>query len=192
MTYIPLTITSFTTPITLVEKNTTLSGGITFNWAIDGTVASQSINLDGTNKTATIEDTDARTYTHDFGAINSDATFTLTAKDRKGIATSAQTKIEFAYKVFYGVAETLEEFQSTLGGNTGVIQKDAKTTFKVSPSETQYIFFAAPQEYEIESFSVGGFSGGFTQVATVNYNETNYNIWQSDNANLGNTTITVA
>ena len=56
-------------------------------------------------------------------------------------------------------------------------------------------FYAVPTRYGDVSFNVGGFDGGYSKVATIEFTNAsgykeNYDIYKSDNANLGNTTVT--
>ncbi|WP_157796132.1 hypothetical protein [Thomasclavelia cocleata] len=52
-----------------------------------------------------------------------------------------------------------------------------------------------PARYGAVNFNVGGFDGGFTKVATIEFTNAsgyteNYDIYKSDNANLGTQTVT--
>ena len=197
MTYIPLKINSFTNNVNLVEKNSLLNGAITFNWEIEGTVANQQITYQEASKTVSIDNPEVKTYTHDFGTITNNATFTLTARDRKDNPTTADTSIIFTYKVFSGASVAPSEFNADFitGLENGVLQTSSATTFSAVAEEGQYVYYAAPQEYGVNknSFSVGGWVGGFGAgpIATITYNQTTYDIWQSDNTGLGDTTVSV-
>ena len=53
-----------------------------------------------------------------------------------------------------------------------------------------------PTRFGVPKFTVGGFEGGFSLVATIDFtNSSNYtepyNIYKSENSNLGNTTVNV-
>ena len=62
--------------------------------------------------------------------------------------------------------------------------------------DSQYIYYAIPTKYGDCTFSVNGFVGGFSKVAMITYTNTynhteNYDIYMSDNPNLGNTTVVI-
>ena len=71
-----------------------------------------------------------------------------------------------------------------------------RNTFNVSCGDGQYVYFAIPTRFGTPTFSVGGFSGGFVKVSTLDF--TNkfgytepYDIWKSENSNLGKITVVV-
>lgn len=187
MTYIPLKINQFTNNINYVEKNHELTGPIVFNWEVEGNVASQEIKYVEGETVLSIKDIEARTFSHNFKeAFINDATFTLTVRDKKENPTMANTQIIFTYKVFYGAAPAPDgdytpDFITNLKGSS--LQETKETTFTIDRAENEYIYFALPQSYGTPVFSVGGFEGGFgnAPVKTITYNETNYDIWRSDN-----------
>ena len=186
MTYIPLKINEFTNNVNYMEKNHLLTGPITFNWEVEGNVANQEIKYVEGGTILSIEDVEARTFSHNFGTFTNDATFTLTVKDKKDNPTMANTQIIFTYKVFYGAAvapdgDYTSDFITNLEGSS--LQETKETTFTIDRAENEYIYFALPQSYGTPVFSVGGFEGGFgnSPIKTITYNETNYDIWRSDN-----------
>lgn len=70
-------------------------------------------------------------------------------------------------------------------------------TFTVTAGPDQYIWYAVPESWGACTFKVGGFDGGFSLVKTYVHTNasggsTRYNIYRSDNANLGKTTVTVS
>lgn len=185
MTYIPLKILNFTNDINYVEKNHSYDGNIIFNWEIDGQPTSQEIMIQG--RPSRPVDASARTYTYELNsALSDNTTFILSAQGSMGSPVTATSDIIFTYKVFYGAAfapegEYTPDFLQSLAGSS--LQETKETTFTIDNVENQYIYFALPQSYGTPIFSVGGFVGGFgnAPIGTVSYNETNYDIWKSDN-----------
>ena len=70
-------------------------------------------------------------------------------------------------------------------------------TFTVDCGNSQYIFYCIPSRLGTPVFTVGGFSGGFYKVNTIQFSNDfgyveSYDIWKSTNNNLGNTTVVVS
>lgn len=193
MTFVPLAISSFTNNIELAEKGSTITE-VTFKW-----------NLSGSPKTVTIDDKiinneaiTASTATLTFTAFKDNKTFRLVAEDKKNNQVSATTSIDFVYKVFSGVAEDPESYTESFVKNfTSKLQKTKEAEINVNTGKNQYIYYCVPSEYGDCTFTVGGFTGGFKKVDTISItNEfkisTNYDIWKSDYANLGQTNIIIS
>lgn len=77
------------------------------------------------------------------------------------------------------------------------LQSNKAKTFDVTTGSGQYIWYAIPSRYGTPSFNVGGFDGGFSKVSTVSYTNPsgyteNYDVYRSDNANLGKKTVKVS
>ena len=70
-------------------------------------------------------------------------------------------------------------------------------SFTANATAGKYIWYCLPKRYGTCTFSVGGFTGGFTLVDTVSFTNASgytedYYIYKSDNAGLGSTTVTVS
>ena len=70
-------------------------------------------------------------------------------------------------------------------------------TFTVNAAAGQYIWYAIPHSFGTPTFKVGGFEGGFNLVKTFDHTNASgatvsYDVWQSTNAGLGNTTVNAA
>ena len=77
------------------------------------------------------------------------------------------------------------------------ISDNKNRTIKVNAINDEYIYYAFPSRLGTPIFKVGGFEGGFSKVSTISftniYNFTeNYDIYKSDNVNLGDTTIVIS
>lgn len=129
-----------------------------------------------------------------FGATE---TFTVTANNGI-IPKTATTTFEWVQFSYYGTG--------VAGGNnaafiqalfTHFLTNTRSTTFSVNAAGGQYIYFACRAAYGTPTFLVGGFAGGFELVSN-SISVTNgfgfvdtYQLWVSDNAGLGATTVTV-
>lgn len=126
------------------------------------------------------------------------ANFTLTANETGGPSKTSGASIQWLQRVFLGVAVpgTLNAaFITALANNP--IASGYGRTFSVTAGATQKIYYAFRSAYGTPTFSVGGFAGGFSLVASAvavtnafAFTE-NYDLWASDNLNLGATTVVV-
>lgn len=129
-----------------------------------------------------------------FGATT---TFTLTANNNI-VNKTATTAYEWVQLSFYGTGAA--------GGNSAAfiqalthqfLTASRGTNFTITAGAGQYIYFACRSAYGTPIFSVGGFVGGFNLISntisvTNAYGFTeNYQLWISDNADLGSTTVAV-
>lgn len=125
-------------------------------------------------------------------------TFTLTAK-RGSITRVATTSITGLLKAFWGVAAVPgaydEAFIESLANNA--LSSSRARTLVVDAGPGEKIFYAYKTSYGDATFTVGGFPGGFFKAA-ASVSVTNaygfldtYMIWESNNPNLGPTTVIV-
>ena len=190
MTYIPLSISDFYHTYGYAEKGSTVNE-MTFEWTLSGNAVSLTLNdnnLDVVSNNTTLSNL----------GLKEDTEFTLLAIDRKGNEVTATTDLLFTYKVFYGAIDLPIEYDNEfINSLTGELQLTREKDFTVTASDLQYIYYAVPAEYGDCIFTSGGFTGGFTKVATIPYTNqydvtVNYDIWKSDYSGLGNTNIIVS
>ena len=131
-------------------------------------------------------------------SIKANKNFTLKVTDERDHTVNKSTGVSFLNGIYWGVAvgesEINDDFLKKL---TKKLQGAKATTFTVNAGEGQHIFYAVPSRYGACGFNVGGFDGGFTKVNTFNFTNAsgyaeNYDVYKSDNANLGNTTVKVS
>ena len=186
--YVKPSVTSFTaTPNGgTFEIGTTITAPITFNWAYNKDITTQTLTdcilTDNTVRTAT--------YNSD---ISSNKTFTLSANDGQN-NVSKNISYSFTNKVWYGsAAEGTYDDTFILGLSTGKLQTSKSGTYTVTVADREYFFIAMPQSYNNSdelAGKIGGFETTFGRVATINHTNasgyaTNYNIYKSTNASLG-------
>lgn len=187
LTYKAIAITSFTSNHPSNEMGATVSQTV-FTWSVNKTPTTISATF-GNVKTG---DT-SFTYTT---AINKDTTFTLTVSDGKKTA-SATTKVAFVNGVYSGVAEEQTVNNAFILKLSRSLQTGKAKTISVTAGVNQYIWYALPTRYGTPSFNVGGFDGGFSKIQTISFTNAsgyteNYDVWRSDNAGLGTTTVKVS
>lgn len=190
MTFIPLSISSFECEPKLAEIGSTINT-VDFTWTLGGTPTVLKINnTDIALGTSQITLSDL--------GLEEDKEFTLYAEDRKANNVSATTQLLFVNKVFHGVQEIPSEYNTSfINRLIGQLQTGKEGVIDVVANENQYIYYALPKSYGDCVFTSGGFSGGFTKIDTISYTNdygvaTDYDIWKSDNANLGQTNIIIS
>lgn len=187
--YKPIDITSFRAKESFFEKGSTATVDLT--WELSKTPTSQDIN--GVPVSNNLR---KKTYS----GVTTKTIYTLTATDEKSATDTASVSINFYNGVYYGVATEPTSYDNAfILGLTKSLQGTKANTFTVTANANQYIYYCLPSSgYGTPNFNVGGFDGGFSKVATIEpfknasgYEE-NYDIYRSDNANLGYTTVKVS
>ena len=191
--YVAPSITSFTcnpsrTSYELGEK----VSSITFNWAYNKPIASQSL----TGCTIGVDD---RSVVYDV-ELSSNKTFTLSASDGTN-NTSASKSFTFSSKVHSGSASVPDTYDSAfILGLSGTLKGNKSGTYTVNVGANQYFYIAMPSTYnsnaDVLVGVVGGFSTEFGRVASFDHTNASgytcdYNIYKSTNANLGNVSFVV-
>ena len=189
--------------------------GFDATWSLNKTPAEQTITVPGTTgseDTVIIENigadvrstTDLTGYAAElWSGVKAQTrtnffTLALSVKDARGAAASKNVSIQWFNGVYTGAAvgEIVDGIflRSEL---TKSLQGGRAKTFTVNAGAGEYIWYACPVRYGTPSFSVGGFDGGFSKVKTFNFTNTSnftesYQVWRSDNAGLGSTTVVVS
>lgn len=122
----------------------------------------------------------------------------LHVKDDRGAEATKFGVVQWLNGVYTGAAvvpSTIDSaFILTL---TKSLQSGKGKTFTVNAATGAYIWYACPVRYGTPTFNVGGFDGGFSRVATFDFTNSSgyaerYQVWRSDNAGLGSTTVKVS
>lgn len=187
--YEPITITSFSNNVGTVEMGTTVTD-VTLSWELNKEAT--SLTLDGVEQSTAASGDTALTRL----GITANTSWTLTATDERNATATKSTGLTFLNGVYYGVAADASIDSAFVQALTKKLQGSKSITFTVSAGEGEYIYFALPTSYGAPTFNVGGFDGGFSKVAEFEYTNIknytqSYAVWKSDNANLGDTTVTV-
>lgn len=188
LSYVKIVIESFSNNVNMVEKGNTINT-ITFNWTINKIPKELTLNgipVDTVLHSTTITD-----------IITSNTTYALRAVDEKDNVSTKSTSVSFLNGIYYGTGEKVEFGQLTSAFIRGLNKKlssSAKTTFTVNAGNDEYIYFACPSSYAQPTFWVGGFEGGFSLLGTFKFTNQyqyseNYNIYVSNEPNLGSTTV---
>jgi hypothetical protein len=129
-------------------------------------------------------------------------TATLTAIRNSFLTRVATATFFWTQKVYFDVSAIPGSYNGafilSLAGSLKTTKNGAYTT--ASPAGPgQYIYFACRSAYGPATFSIGGFNGGLSLVPGGPFAVTNshgfvenYDLYRSDNSNLGNTTVVVS
>ena len=187
--YTAIQITSFTNNVNTVEMGSTVDT-VVLNWNYNKTP--EELTLDGQGIDASL-----KTKTIESAGIKANKTYTLKAVDERDAEATRTTAITFLNGVYWGVGADQSSFDSEfILGLTKGLQSSKVKTFTVNAGASQHIYYAIPTRYGTPAFKVGGFEGGFAKAATIDFTNASgymesYDIWKSDNAGLGNTTVEV-
>lgn len=191
--YEEIAISSFTNTVGTVEIGTTVDS-CTFKWAINKTPTTLTLAGESLDITLT-------SYTKsDMGlsktAVGSQS-YTLVATDDRDASSSKSTSIYFYNGVYYGVGDTDSVDSDFILAMTKTLQNSKTKSFTVTAGSGQYIYYALPTRLGTPTFYVGGFEGGFSLDATIDFTNSSgftesYNIYKSTNANLGSTTVSAS
>lgn len=175
--YADLTISISVNP-NIVEKGTSIDGA-TLTWSYNKSNIKQQ-TLDGEQINI-----DLREYTI-LGPITESIAKTVRGNDGTKSVTGAAT-IYFYPGIYYGT----NSVQPNISTLTKQLKPSRVCNITVNAKDSEYIWIFLPNNYGIPTFTVGGFSGGFEKVSQLTYNTTLYDVWRSDNVNLGNTVINI-
>lgn len=140
---------------------------------------------------------DARSKSYTGKSVQSNSIIKLTVTDERDAEVSRQVTIQFQPKVYYGVSEDPNALDSSvINALTGVLASSKARTFSANAGEGEYIVYIIPSSFGTPTFNVGGFDGGFKKTKTIEHTNAsgykqNYDIWQSVNLTLGQTSVTV-
>lgn len=182
----PFDISSISVAPNISQMGSTVSPKLTWNYT-HSTIKSQTINnaaIDATLRTKT------------FTGVTATTTYTLAATSNSDVKKSKSATITFANGVYYGKSTTSTYDSALINSLTKQLSNSKGRTITVNAGAGEYIFYCIPSRLGACSFNVGGFDGGFSKVATIEFTNSDnyaekYDIYKSDNANLGNTNVTI-
>lgn len=204
--YVAVGINSVSNSVGTVEMGTKVRT-VTISWTFNKAVI-KGAQLNKADLTADELKAGKKTYNYPAPAEGStaadpalvtDTAFTLTATDNRGATATKSTSIYFRNGKYYGVgkpanADAIDN--AFLLGMTKNLTDNFRGSFTVNATDGNYIFFAFPSRFGTPKFVVGGFEGGFAKVKTFDFTNASgytesYDVYQSGNANLGDTTVVV-
>lgn len=190
LSYKPIVIESFSHNSGTKELGETVTS-TTLSWKTNKTPT--TLELDG----AVINSNLTSKQLTGLSISSSNIFFELNAYDEEGASDSKTTSINFFNGVYYGAAAAPSAYNSTfIRSLTKELRSNKKPSFSVTAGSGQYIYYCLPVRMGACSFTVNGFTGGFTLVDTISFTNAsgyteNYYIYKSDNAGLGSTSVSV-
>ena len=186
--YTPIAITSFGHTAGIRELGETVTS-INFHWTTNKTP--KTLTFDGVSFP---EDSPGIYLTGKNYTVTT--SFNLRVTDETGASDSKTTSIYFYNGVYYGVGNVPHVDSDVIKELSKDLRANKKPSFTVEAGSNQYIYYCLPVRMGTCSFTVGGFTGGFTLVDTIPFTnpsgyEEEYYIYKSDNAGLGETTVYV-
>lgn len=190
--YVAITIDSFTNTVGNVENGIVITD-VTLNWDLNKIPTTLSLNGETLDKKST-----SKTFT-DLNLSSGTTTWTLKATDSKGTIASKSTSISFMNRIYYGVSKEPTEYDDgfIINLSNNPLSNSKSRTITVTASDEQYIYYCVPSRLGNCNFNFNGFDGGFQKVTTFNFTNIygyieSYDVWKSDNKNLGTITIKVS
>lgn len=209
--YTAMAITSLSLNKASVQEIGTAVTGFDAAWVLNKTPTEQTITVTGAGDATISTDVNVRSTT----ALTGDAadawneikaktkssgtlTVSIHVKDSRDAEETKTASIQWLNGVYTGAAAIPATINSAfIRTLTKSLQSGKGKTFTVNAATGAYIWYACPVRYGTPAFNVGGFDGGFGKVATLDYTNPSgytesYQVWRSDNAGLGSTTVVVS
>ncbi len=194
LSYVKIAVNSMTATNSSNEIGATVTD-TDVSWTLNKEPKTQKIKF-SSEAEETLENS-ARSKSYTGKSVTSNAIIKLTVTDERDASVSRQVTIQFQPKVYYGVSDDPNALDSpAINALTGVLASSKARTFSANAGEGEYIVYIIPSSFGTPTFNVGGFDGGFKKTKTIEHTNAsgysqNYDVWQSVNAGLGSTSVTV-
>lgn len=185
--YEEITVSSLTLDRYYAEVGSTVES-VKMQWSLNKEPVSQSVNGGAL-------DTGVRELV--FTDVNTSTTYTLVVTDERDVSVARGVRLNFVNGVYLGVLARGAALDSAaVLGLQRKLQSGRTVTFTVEAGEGEQIAFALPRSFGTPVFSVGGFDGGFYLGGSMDFTNASgyteeYDVWLSDEAGLGKTTVAV-
>lgn len=194
--YTPLAINSLSLSVNNTVEIGRVINGCAISWSYNkSTITEQTLTIGGTVYSLSL---DSRSYSYT-SQISNNISFSLTGKDEKDNTSTRTVSIVYCNRVFWGVSSSTTYNNSFFANEltNSTLSNNKNRSITVNAGIGQYIYYAIPSRLGACTFKVGGFEGGFSNVATFSLTNTygfteDYDIYRSDNTGLGNTTIEIS
>lgn len=194
LSYVKIAVNNMTATNSSNEIGSTVTD-IDVTWTLNKEPKTQKIKFSSEAEETLENDVRSKSYTGK--SVKSNAIIKLTVTDERDTNVSRQVTISFQPKVYYGVSSDPNGLDSpAINALTGVLASNRARTFSADAGEGEYIVYIIPSSFGDPTFNVGGFDGGFKKTKTIEHTNAsgyaqNYDIWQSVQPALGNTSVTV-
>lgn len=184
--YVKIDITKISDNVGTVEMGTSVPE-MKVTWELNKTPTSQTLGGESV-------DVDVRSMTVNMEGRTS---VTLTVTDERGVTDSATAGYSSYNGIYYGASYHPGTVESWfIRSLTKELSGNRSREFAANAGEGEHIWYALPARLGACSFSVGGFSGGFELVDTIDFTNASgytesYNVYASAKTGLGETRVVV-
>lgn len=192
-----IAITSFSTSPLYFEIGSTVTS-LLLNWKLNKAPTELTLETSRPYGVETLSvDALSKSVTGISATHNGNVAWNLKAVDEMGATDTKTANVNFCNGVYYGVAAEPTEYNSAfVRGLSKELRATKKPSVTVIAGEGQYIYYCLPVRMGQCTFIVGGFTGGFELVDTIEFTNASgytesYRIYRSDSANLGDTSVTI-
>ena len=204
--YRKIAITTFALNVPSIQEVGTVVNGVEASWDYTREPEMQTLTLTGTDfstgfspakevrTTAGLQEPKWENMSgHSAGFVKA----TLRGTDDHGREASREVSINWYNGVYTGARASGSIDSAFVLGLSKSLQGGRAKTFSVNAGAGEYIWYCCPVSYGTPNFNVGGFDGGFSKVKTFDFTNASgyteaYQVWRSDNAGLGVTTVKVS
>lgn len=182
----PFLITNFTITPNVGELGDSIS--VKLSWAYNKEITAQTMNT-----ASMVVSFRNKTYNN----VTSNTSYTLKGTSITGSTASKTLSVNFYNGIYWGASSSSTYNDDFILKLTKTISNSKARTITVNAGTGEYIYYCLPARLGTPTFKVGGFEGGFELVKTLSFTNSykyieKYNIYKSDNPNLGNTTINIS
>jgi hypothetical protein len=189
MNYVPIDITSISISPKTAELGSTVPS-VVISWEINKkpeTLFLDNVPLHVDQRSITISD------------VAKTVKYTIKASDERNAEDTAEVTMNLYNGVYYGAAVVPGTLDSAfvLGLCDPVLTNSRGRTITVNAADGQYIWYALPVRLGKCTFTVGGFTGGFDLVDTIDFENNSgyteqYYIYRSTNLVPGETKVVIS
>lgn len=196
--YVPIVVSGMNSTPNYVEIGTAV-GEVSLTWKLNKTPTTQTLKIN--NGMPITLDVNDREWKKTNVNITETTGYTLSVTDVDGDNSSSSEQtvyVTFCNGIYYGVMQdgatvNLINIEQNVGNKklTKILRdKHGITTFTVTPANDERLFYAAPSSYGEPSFVINNLEYEWIKTEAT-LNQVRYNIWQSGQAGLGTTSVTV-
>ena len=130
-----------------------------------------------------------------YNNVSTNENYVLTVTDGRSTATKS-VGVSFMNAKYYGASSSEDVTTALINSLNKALVTTKAGPITVTANAGEYIYFAIPTRFGVPVFTVGGFTGGFFKVSSLDFTNAysyteNYSIYRSDNHSLGLTVVEV-
>lgn len=124
------------------------------------------------------------------GVYTSNSSFVLRAITKLGLPLTITKTLEFVNGIYAGKSSYTSYDATLIMSLTKTLSSNHLNKFSTSPGVDEYLYYCCPSRLDTPKFYLNNFPASFIKVKSItfknssNYTE-NYDIWRSENSNLG-------